>query len=353
MSKCLAKTTSIGGQAVIEGVMMRGESSMATAVRDADGKIRIESKRVTPPKERNLFFRLPVVRGVFAFVSSLVTGIKTLTRSAEVFGEGEPSKFEKWLAKKLKIDVMSVVITISVLIAMIFAVVLFIYAPQHIRFQLENLFNTDFNVWADNFIEGGLKLFIFLSYILLVSILRDIRRTFMYHGAEHKTISCYENGLELTVENAKKCTRVHNRCGTTFLVFVMVISIIVFAVFEALAGAPLRSALGDGAVYKLVRILCKLAFLPIVAGLSYELLKALAKTDCWVVYPLKVPGLLLQRITTREPSDDMLEVAITAFNTVMKMDADPTVPEQDFGVSKAVSKEDTEEENSGNLDEAE
>ncbi len=315
------KKTSIGGQAVLEGVMMRGESAMATAVRDADGIIRLETKRIKPQKERNLFFRLPIVRGVVSFFSSLVGGSKVLMRSADVYGEGEPSRFEKWVAEKLKIDVMNVVAGISLVLGLVLAVFLFMYLPQFIRTKLEDLFNVNFDIWAKNFIEGGLKLLVFIAYIFLSSLLKDIRRTFMYHGAEHKTISCYEKGLELTVENAKKCTRVHNRCGTTFMVFVMVISILTFACFEALVGKE---------VEKVFRILMKLALLPIVAGLSYELLKGLAKTDCFIFYPLKLPGLLLQRITTREPDEKMLEVAITAFKKVLEMDADRTIPEQDF-----------------------
>lgn len=327
MPKTKKNTTSIGGQAVIEGVMMRGESSMATAVRDADGIIRVESKRVTPVKKRNLFFRLPIVRGVYSFLSSLIGGTEILTRSAEVFGDGEPSKFEKWMAEKLKINVMSVVITFALVLGLGLAVFLFIWLPQFVRGLIEMWVgeNFTFGLWAKNFIEGGLKLAIFISYILLVSLMKDIRRTFMYHGAEHKTISCYEKGLELTVENAKKCTRVHNRCGTTFMVFVMVISIVLFAVVESLIG---------NAVEGVFRILLKIALLPIVAGLSYELLKGLAKTDFWLFYPLKIPGLLLQFITTREPDDDMLEVAITAFDTVMRMDKDPTIPEKTFVVTK-------------------
>ena len=317
--------TSIGGQAVLEGVMMRGNSAMATAVRDADGIIRVESKRITPQKERNLFFRLPIVRGVVSFVSSMVTGIKTLMRSADVYGESEPSKFEKWMADKLKINAMSVVTTFSLLMGLALAILLFMYLPQLAREGLEWIFVTKFDIWAKNFIEGGLKLLIFIGYILLSTALKDIRRTFMYHGAEHKTISCFESGMDLTVENAKKCTRVHNRCGTTFMVFVMVISILSFALVESLIGTD---------VEKIYRVLLKLALLPVVAGLSYELLKGLAKTDCFIFYPLKLPGLLLQRITTREPDDKMLEVAITAFKTVMDMDADKSIPEVEFIVPK-------------------
>ncbi len=322
---------SIGGQAVIEGVMMRGKTSQATCVRDGEGTIRTECKRVTPSDKKSVFFRLPIIRGVVSFLSSLFGGTAVLMRSAEVYGEGEPSKFEKWLSKTFKIDIMSVISALSLLLGVALAVFLFMWLPQATRILLENLFNTTFNVWAKNFIEGGLKLVVFVCYILLTSLLKDIRRTFMYHGAEHKTITCYEKGMELTVENAKKCKRVHDRCGTTFLVFVMLISIIVFAVFESILAS------NNIVLHKALRVLVKVAFLPIVAGLSYELLKGLAKTDCWVFYPLKIPGLLLQRITTREPDDQMLEVAICAFKKVLEMDKDPTVPEQDFITPKKIN----------------
>ncbi len=319
------KKASIGGQAVIEGVMMRGVSSMATAVRDADGIIRLETKRIKPQKERNLFFRLPIVRGVVSFIESMVGGSKVLMRSADVYGEGEPSKFENWMAEKLKVDVMSVVTGLSLVLGFALAVFLFMWLPQFIRTQVETWFNLEFGILEKNLIEGVLKLAVFIGYILLSSLMKDIRRTFMYHGAEHKTISCYEKGMELTVENARKCSRVHNRCGTTFMVFVMVISILVFACFEAIVGKEIE---------KIYRVLMKIALLPIVAGLSYELLKALAKTNCFLLYPLKIPGLLLQRITTREPDDEMIEVAITAFKTVMEMDADKNIPEVEFVIPK-------------------
>ena len=301
--------------------MMRGTSAMATCVRDNEGIIRTETKRVTPPKKRNLFFRLPIIRGVFSFISSLVTGTRILMRSAEVFGEAEPTKFEKWVSKKLKIDVNNVLITFSLVLGLALAILLFIFLPSQIRVGLEILFNVKFTVWAKNFIEGGLKLAVFISYILLCSLIKDVRRTFMYHGAEHKVISCFEHGLELNVANAKKSSRVHDRCGTTFMVFVMVISILVFALIESLVGSSIEGVF---------RLLLKIAVLPLVAGLSYELLKGLAKTDCFLVFPLKVPGLLLQRITTKEPTDDMLEVALLAFSTVLEMDNDPTIKEKQF-----------------------
>ena len=317
---------SIGGQAVLEGVMMRGKTAMATAVRDGDGIIRIETKRIK--QRKSFFYKLPIVRGVVSFIQSLFGGTAVLMRSADVFGEGEPSKFEKWMADKLKVNVMSVISTISLVLGLLLAVFLFMFLPQTLRSLLEKWFSVEFDVWGRNFIEGGLKLLIFLTYILLTSLLKDIRRTFMYHGAEHKTITCYEKGLPLTVENAKKCKRVHDRCGTTFIVFVMLISIIVFAIFESILVS------GQIELHKAVRVLCKIAFLPIIAGLSYELLKALSKTDFFLFYPLKVPGLLLQRITTREPSDDMLEIAITSFKKVLEMDSDESIPEVTFTVAK-------------------
>ena len=311
------KRVSIGGQAVLEGVMMRGAKSMAIAVRDADGVIRLETKRVKPLKTR----KIPVIRGIVSFFQSLFSGTAVLMRSADVYGEGEPSKFEKWLAEKLKVNVMSVVGTLSMILGLALAVLLFIFVPQQLRIWIVG---NDANPWAKNFIEGGFKLLIFIGYILLCSLLKDIKRTFMYHGAEHKTISCFEKGLPLTPENAKQCTRVHNRCGTTFLVFVMVISILAFACLESLL-ATFNVTLGN-----FVRVLIKIAVLPLVAGLSYELLKFLAKTESKIFYPIKAPGLLLQRLTTKEPTEDMLEVAITAFNAVLEMDADESIPERRF-----------------------
>ena len=312
--------TSIGGQAVLEGVMMRGRTAMATAVRDAEGKIRMETKRVTPPDKQPWFLRLPIIRGIVNFINSMVGGSKTLMRSAEVYGEEEePSKFEKWLAEKLHVDLMGVVTTIALIVGLGLSVLLFVMLPQWVTngvAALTGIENTSF--WY-NLIEGLVRIFIFVCYILLTSLMKDIKRTYMYHGAEHKTITCFEKGLELTPENARTCTRVHNRCGTTFLFFVMLVSILVFSVANTFLG-----------VQGVWRMLLKIALLPLVAGLSYELLKALAKTDSVLLLPLKAPGLALQRITTREPDEGMLEVAISAFKKVLEMDADPTIPEEQF-----------------------
>ncbi|MBO4251424.1 MAG: peptide chain release factor N(5)-glutamine methyltransferase [Clostridia bacterium] len=320
------KRVSIGGQAVLEGVYMRGASSEAIAVRDQDGVIRLETKRRNNASKQ-LLYKIPIVRGVAAFIDSLFGGTKTLMRSAEVYGEGEPTKFEKWVAEKLKINVMTAVSVISVMLGLLIAVALFMFLPQVVRGGLEKWLNggNSFGVWAKNFIEGGVKLLVFTLYILFVSLLKDIRRTFMYHGAEHKTITCFERGLDLTVENAAKCPRVHDRCGTTFIVFVLFISIIVMACVEALLGKSVQGVL---------RVLLKLALLPVVAGLSYELLKLLSKTKSPLVLPIKAPGFLLQLLTTREPSKDMLEVAITSFKAVYEMDNDESIPERKFELPK-------------------
>lgn len=338
------KKTSIGGQAVIEGVMMRGRQSMATAVRDGEGNIQIESKRLTPPDKKPLVMRLPIIRGVISFFDSLVGGTKTLMRSASVFGdEGEPSKFEKWLAEKLHVDLMGVVGTVGIVLGLALSVLLFVMLPQWATNGLNALFNFGKTSFLYNLIEGLIRIAIFVCYILLTSLMPDIKRTYMYHGAEHKTITCYEKGLELTPENAKKCRRVHDRCGTTFLFFVMLVSILVFSIANSFLKV-------DGAL----RILLKIALLPVVAGLSYELLRGLAKTNCFIFFPLKAPGLLLQHITTREPDEQMLEVAIAAFKTVLEMDGDDSIPTSTFITAMPVEKLVAEVENvlkNGGVDE--
>lgn len=311
--------TSIGGQAVLEGVMMRGARSECICVRDEDGVIRKETSRRKPNSERNFFFRMFIIRGIINFFLSMIDGTRVLMRSASVYGEDEPSKFEKVLAEKLKINIMSVISFISVTLALVFAVLLFIILPQFVTGLLAKVIPMKVNSFWFNLCEGLVRILIFISYVVLVSLLKDIKRVFMYHGAEHKTISCYERGMELTVENVKKCTRVHNRCGTTFLFYVMFVSILVFSIANSFLNFD-----------KIYRILLKIALLPIVAGLSYELLKVLAKTDnkFWLI--LKAPGLLLQKLTTKEPTDDMIEVAICSFKTVLEMDENPEIPTVKF-----------------------
>ena len=317
------KSVGIGGQAVIEGVMMRGKRSMATAVRDENGNIVVESRYIKPAEEKNFLFRAPFLRGIFSFFGTMVSGVGTLMRSGEVFdGEQEPSKVEKWFARTFKVDVFSVVMAISVLVGVALSLGLFFFLPQLITTGITQLFkiDTQANVGVQigmNFLEGFVRMLIFVGYIALTSLIKDIRRVYMYHGAEHKTISCYEHDLELTVENAQKMTTVHDRCGTTFMFITMVVSVLIFS-------------LTGWSSQLWVRFLIRIALIPVVSGVSYEVLKFLAKFDNPLVRALKAPGLLLQKFTTRQPDDSMVEVAIVAFKTVLAMDEDPTIPEQTF-----------------------
>lgn len=303
------RRTMIGGQALLEGVMMRGRTSMAMAVRDDKGDIRIETARITPPKWYN---KVPIVRGVVSFVLSLVTGISTLMKSAEVSTPDEdmPGKGA---------------MTFSVILGVVLAVGLFILLPYGITWLFETYCGLEGVLWI-SLIEGGIRLLLFVGYLFLVSRIKDIRRTFMYHGAEHRTINCYEKGLDMTVENVQKCSTRHNRCGTTFLFFVMVLSILIFALTNWLF-----SLMGDWGNNVFVKLGLRLALLPLVAGLSFELLRGLALLpDNAFTTVLRAPGLALQRLTTYPPEDDMAEVAIASFLAVLEMDNDATVPTTKF-----------------------
>lgn len=324
--------TYIGGQAVMEGVMMRGKLAMATAVRDPEGNIQVEAERITPPEKKSRFSRLPFIRGIFNFVSSLVVGNRVLMRSAEV-AEGDteqPSKAEKWLAEKHKINVNSLLNGLATVLGIALAIVIFVMLPQYLT-GLTPFKTTGLEGLWFNLIEGGIRIAVFILYILGISLFPSLRRVFMYHGAEHKTITCFERGLPLTVENVRGCSRVHDRCGTTFLFLVMVVSILVFSLANTVVGAFIYT--GHKTLDFFIRLIFKLLLLPVVAGVSYEILRALAKTQNKFFLVFKAPGLLLQRITTRDPDDGMLECAIAAFEKVLKMDADPTIPETVFATA--------------------
>lgn len=331
--------TYIGGQAVLEGVMMRGKTAYATAVRDPEGRIQVESRRLNTSKGMKRVSKIPIVRGVVNFVASLVTGSKILMRSAAVYGdEGEPSRFEKWCEQKLHLNIMSAVSFLATLLGVVLAVGLFIALPM----WLSNLIFSEasglrYSI-GYNLAQGGLRLVIFILYIVAITAMKDIRRVFMYHGAEHKTITCFEKGMELTPENAKTCSRIHDRCGTTFLFLVMAVSIVVFSVVNWVCDEYLNFFVYGEVVNYLIQFAVKILFLPFVAGISYEVLKLLAKSQSKILLPIKAPGFALQLLTTREPTDDMLEVAIAAFKKVAEMDADAGVQETDFVVSKSVKK---------------
>ncbi len=303
------KRTSIGGQAVIEGVMMRGAESVAIAVRDANGQIRLDTKR--QKLNRNGVRKIPFVRGVFNFFDSMVLGVQTLTKAAEVVGD------EEELTEKKSETSLKFWLGFSVFLGIALSVGLFIFLPNLLTGWVLQLFSADLLPIWKNLIEGGFRLLIFLTYLLLISLMKDIRRTFMYHGAEHKTINCYEAERELTVENVRQCTTFHDRCGTSFLIFVMIISILLFAL----------TGWSDNVW---IRLGIRLALLPVIAGISYEILKFLAAHPAGIFAPMRWMGKMMQKITTREPDDGMIEVAIAAFQAVLEMDADPSVPERDF-----------------------
>jgi len=331
------RRTSIGGQAVLEGVMFKGARSIATAVRAPGGDITIESKYVKSAKEKNVFFRLPFIRGVVNLVSQLFQGTGIILRSAEVYGDfAEPSKADKWIADKLKINPMNLLMGFSVILGILLAVGLFVFLPNFLAGLIcDNaavIATSSLKSLWYSLIEGSIMLTVFICYILLVTLMKDVRRVFMYHGAEHKVITCYEHGLDLTVENARHMRREHSRCGTTFLFFVVSVSILVFVLINFMLEKCGLLA-GQKVLDALIKLGFKLLFLPVVAGVSYELLKLLAKSDCLFVRILRAPGMALQKLTTKEPTDDMLEVSIAAFRTVMAMDEDPNLPERKFDIS--------------------
>ena len=305
--------TSVGGQALIEGVMMQGPKGMATAVRKPDKEIVVEYHKVKHIKDRFKIFGFPVIRGVVNFVESMKIGYKTLMYSAEVSGmedfeEENPSKFEKWILDKFGDKLMGFITGLASILGVVLAFLLFMYFPV--------LFFSKVNEWTGNaitdyrgLIEGVLKIIIFVVYLAVVSQMKDIKRTFMYHGAEHKSITCYELGEELTVENVKKCSRFHPRCGTSFIFVILIFSIVVYTVVAKIF--PQIAAI------RVLWILLRLAFLPLIMGLGYEFIKYAGRHDNLFVKIVSAPGLWMQRLTTREPTDDIIEVGIEALKAVI------------------------------------
>lgn len=303
MNKEIHKT-SIGGQAVIEGVMMKGPKGIAVAVRKSDGEIVVDKKPTASVLQKYKFLKLPIIRGVVSFIESMVVGIKTLMFSAELYdGEEEdptykPSKFDLWLEKVF--GNKDVLVYTSLVLSLILAMGLFVMLPALIT-KYATFFITN-NV-LKSLIEGVVRMGIFVLYIFLVSRTKEMQRVFQYHGAEHKSIACYEHGEDLTVENVRKHSRFHPRCGTSFLIEVMIISVIVFSFLS-----------WDNII---VRMLTKLALMPIVAGLAYEVIKLAGRYDNKIMGIVNKPGLWLQRLTTREPDDEQIEVAIRSLTEVM------------------------------------
>ena len=319
--------SSIGGQAVIEGVMMMGKSSYCTAVRDPGGEIQVERVRYKPGGKAT---KIPFVRGVVNMFTSLVRGTKALMRSAKVYGEEEqePGRVEKWFAEKYKIDLMQVVSLLSMTVGLVLAVVLFIWLPNFLVGAIKGLApSLNGTVW-EYLLLGVFKIAIFIGYLALVLLMKDMQRLYRYHGAEHKTINCYEKGLPLTVENVMGCSRIHDRCGTSFLFIVLIINIFIVGVVNWACGVHL---IASRPLQVLAKLGIEIVLLPVIAGVSYEILKLLARFHGKISAIFKAPGMLLQKtLTTREPDEQMVEVAIAAFNAAMEMDADPSIKETSF-----------------------
>ena len=312
--KQMAKKTSIGGQALLEGIMMRGPEKTAMAVRHISGEMKIEEFE-TKGKDRSKFCKLPFIRGLFNMYDSLTFGYKCLMRSAELSGldeEEEQKKAEKNKKKgknSEKWDKLfeKLLMPIATVLAVALAMVLFMWLPM----QLWKWIVPAGSAAAESYFlracfEGVLRIIIFIGYVWATSLMKDIRRTYMYHGAEHKTIFCYEAELPLTVENVRKQSRLHPRCGTSFLILVLIVGIVV-GMFIRIDFMPLR-------------MLVKLATFPIVIGCGYELIKLAGRKDNWFTRAISAPGKALQKITTREPDDEMIECAIAAMKLVIPED---------------------------------
>ena len=290
------KRCDVGGQAVIEGVMMRGSKGQATAIRKSNGKIEVDIKKIVPITKKYKFLNIPFIRGIFVLIDSLITGVDTLNYSASFFEEEEEeSKFEKWLKDKFGDKANNLIMAGTMVMSFIIAIGLFIAVPTGIAsiFSILNL-----NPIALNLIEAVIRIMILLGYMYVISKMEDIYRVFQYHGAEHKTIFCYEAEEELTVENVRKFERFHPRCGTNFLFLIMSVSILIF------------SFTGWGGFFE--RLVLRIVLIPIVSGITYELIRWLGRSENFMSRIIAYPGLKLQELTTKEPDDSQLEVAIEA-----------------------------------------
>jgi uncharacterized protein YqhQ len=298
------KKTNIGGQALLEGLMMIGPENAAIAIRKKDGEIVVE-KRPLPAK--NILSKIPVVRGAVNFFRQMVLGVKALMYSAEFIeledeGKSEPSKLDKFLDRLLGDRFKDAAIYFSVVLSIVFSVGLFILLPNVLAGFLNFNKETAGGVVLYNLFEGLVRITLFFGYLLLVSKIKDIKRVWEYHGAEHKTIHCYEHDEELTVENVRKFSTKHPRCGTSFMFLVMIISVLVF------------SFIGWHSIW--INILSRILLIPVVAGISYEILKFAGRCEWKAVKVINMPGLLFQMLTTSEPDNSQIEVAIEAFNNV-------------------------------------
>ncbi|WP_330360300.1 DUF1385 domain-containing protein [Alkaliphilus oremlandii] len=301
----VAKPTSIGGQALIEGVMMKGPKEMAIAVRNPENEIIIKKEPVEGFVTKYKLNKIPFLRGGLALIDSMITGVRSLNYAADIAmpeeeTDKEPGRFEAFLGKIFGEKLGDIMIYFSVFVALIMSVGIFILGPTLLTGVLKNFIK---NIVVLNLMEGVLRLVLFVVYIAVISRMEDIRRVFQYHGAEHKTIYCYENGEELTVENVRKYTTLHPRCGTSFLFIVMMVSMVIFSLIEW--SDPIT------------RMLTRLALLPVVAGISYEIIRIAGRSQSALMSIVSYPGMMMQKLTTLEPDDSQIEVAIEALKGVL------------------------------------
>ncbi len=314
-TKCI---TSIGGQALVEGIMMRGPKKTEVAVRMPDGSISLEEMPVEPLQKKNVFWRLPFFRGIAGFVDSLVIGYRALSLSVEKSagegGEEEESKFDRWIEKKFGDKTMSVISAVGSVLGVVIAIALFFVFPTWLFNRIQAATGPAIAGWRSP-VEGAMRILIFVGYIAFCAAMPDVRRVFEYHGAEHKTIFCYENNEELTVENVRRHQRFHPRCGTSFLVLMLLIGILVGFLI------PFTNPF--------VRTFAKLLCIPVVVGAGYELIRYCGRNDNTLTHIISAPGLWMQRITTKEPDDSMIEVAIAAMKEVIPENGEDKVAKAD------------------------
>ncbi len=304
----MGKYTSIGGQALIEGIMMKSPEKTALCVRLPDGNIDTSYMKYVPLAKRYKFFKIPIIRGVTAFVESMVEGYKALMISADKSGFTdleEEDKLKTEESQKKESLLINIVMVVGVVLGLLLAIVLFMYLPRLLVSGIESIFSVKIeNKILRSCIEQFTKLAVFVGYVCLVSLMKDIKRVFMYHGAEHKTIFCYEAGLELNVENVRKQKRFHPRCGTSFMILMILVSIVFSTLLQVIFP-------GVYAV-KWLWVVAKILMIPLICGVGYEVLKLCGKYDNIITRIISAPGMWLQRVTTKEPDDGMIEIAIAA-----------------------------------------
>ena len=310
----------IGGQAVMEGVMMKNKERYAVAVRKPDQEIEVMTKEYKGIVPGEVWQKIPLVRGVLSFIDSLVLGMSTLMYSASFFEDEEESKEKKQDTAEKKKAKENAMMGGTVALSIILAVAIFMILPYYLSVLCSRFIASDMVVAV---IEGILRLAIFIGYILLISKMKEIQRVFMYHGAEHKCINCIEHGLELNVENVRKSSKEHKRCGTSFLMFVVIISVILFLFIRVDSHA--------------LRLVLRLALVPVIAGVSYELLRAAGRSDTTVINLISKPGLWMQGLTTKEPDDDMIEVGIASVEAVFDWRSYIAEIRAEEGISEAVN----------------